>query len=427
MKSKLAIGLVLLALFGLVLGACAAPATEVPTQAPQPTEAPPPTQPPPEMVGEPYRIGFMAAITGGAAFLGEPERDAALMVIDQLEAAGGGVTGPDGVFHPVEIIIEDTEGNPDVGVALAKKFIDEDQVVVIVGGTRSPVSVPVAVSVIEEAQTPFISMASSSAIVEPVGERFWTFKTPQSNKHVAPIQVAYLQTLGVTRIGSLYVNNAFGEDSRQALQDTIVGTGIEIVAEEAFEADDTDFTAQLTKINASGAEALVVHAIPPAASTVTVQFRELGLDMPLIHNHGVGMKPFIDLAGEAANGVLFPIGKMIGAEELSDSDPQKAILLDFIADYETFSGNPRSTFAGHAWDGLQWALRCLESLPDGLSLEEQRSQCRDTIEGLSGFIGTGGIFNLSSSDHVGLSSEDMILVQVVNGEWVYLPEDQWGP
>ncbi len=310
-------------------------------------------------------------------------------------------------------------------MALAKKFIDEDEVVVIVGGTRSPVSVPVAVSVIEEAQTPFISMASSSAIVEPVSERFWTFKTPQSNKHVAPIQVAYLQTLGITQIGSLYVNNAFGEDSRQALQDTVVGTDIQIVAEEAFEADDTDFTAQLTKINASGAQALVVHAIPPAASTVTVQFRELGIDMPLIHNHGVGMVPFITLAGEAANGVLFPIGKMIGAEELPDSDPQKSVLLDFIRDYETFSGNPRSTFAGHAWDGLQWALECLRSLPDGLSLADQRAQCRDTIEGLSGFVGTGGIFNLSADDHVGLSSEDMILVQVVDGEWVYLPEELW--
>lgn len=368
----------------------------------------------------------MAAITGRAAFLGEPERDSALMIAAQLEEAGGGVTGPDGVFHPVEILIEDTEGNPDVAIALAKKFIDEDEVVIIVGGTRSPVSVPVAVAVIEEAQTPFISMASSSAIVEPVEERYWTFKTPQSNKHVAPVQVAYLQAIGVTKIASLYVNNAFGVDSRDALQDAVAGTGIEIVVEEAFEAEDTDFTAQLTKTKASDAQALVVHAIPPAASTITVQFRELGLDMPLIHNHGVGMKPFIDLAGEAANGVVFPIGKMIGAEELPDGDPQKQVLLDFIADYEAFSGNPRSTFAGHAWDGLQWALECLKSLPDGISLEEQRAQCRDTIEGLTGFIGTGGIFNLSAEDHVGLSSDDLILVKVENMEWVYFPEEEWG-
>lgn len=414
-----------LAVAALLFAACQAAATPEPTAVP-PTEAPEaePTEAP--AVGEPYKIGFMAAITGGAAFLGEPERDAALMVAEQLEAAGGGVTGPDGVFHPVEILIEDTEGNPDVAIALAKKFIDEDNVVVIVGGTRSPVSVPVAVSVIEEAQTPFVSMASSSAIVEPVAERFWTFKTPQSNKHVAPIQVAYLQALGIDKIGSLYVNNAFGEDSRQALQDSVAGAGIEIVAEEAFEAEDTDFTAQLTKIGAAGAEALVIHAIPPAASTITVQYRELGMTLPLIHNHGVGMQPFIALAGEAANGVVFPIGKMIGAEGLPDGDPQKDVLLGFVSDYESFSGNPRSTFAGHAWDGLQWALACLSSLPDGLSLQDQRSECRDAIEGLAGFVGTGGIFDLSPSDHVGLSSEDMILVEIVDGEWVYRPESEWG-
>jgi branched-chain amino acid transport system substrate-binding protein len=396
-------------LLGLLIAACAGAGTP---EAPE--------------LGGTYKIGFMAAITGRAAFLGEPERDAALMMVAQLKDAGGGVTGPDGVFHPVEILIEDTEGNPDVAITLAKKFIDQDGVVLIVGGTRSPVSVPVAVSVIESAKTPFISMASSSAIVEPVEERYWTFKTPQSNKHVAPVQVAYLQALGITKIASLYVNNAFGEDSRQALQDAIVGTDIKIVVEDAFESDDTDFTAQLTKVKASDAQALVVHAIPPAASSITVQFRELGLDIPLVHNHGVGMKPFIDLAGEAANGVVFPIGKMIAAESLSDDDPQKQLLLDFISDYEAFSGNPRSTFAGHAWDGLQWALACLKTLPDGISLEEQRAQCRDAIEGLTGFIGTGGAFNLSPTDHVGLSSNDLILVRVENQDWVYYPPAEWG-
>ncbi len=411
--------LIVLTVISLFAAACGG-GKATPTQAPAPGQTEE-TQ----KVGTTYKIGFMAAITGKAAFLGEPERDAALMVIEQLKKQGGGVVGPDGVFHPVEIIIEDTQGNPDTGIELAKKFINQDQVVVIVGGTRSPVSVPVAVSVIENANTPFISMASSSAIVEPVEERHWTFKTPQSNKHVAPLQVRYLQALGITKIASLYVNNAFGEDSRQALYDAIQGTGIEIVVEESFEADDTDFTSQLTKVKASDAQALVVHAIPPAASTITVQFRELGLDIPLIHNHGVGMKPFIDLAGEAANGVVFPIGKMIGAENLPDDDPQKPVLLQFIKDYEAFSGKQRSTFAGHAWDGLQIALKCLESLPDGISLEEQRSRCRDTIENMT-FIGTGGVFHFSPQDHVGLSSDDLIMVEVVNGDWVYLPEEEWG-
>ena len=221
----------------------------------------------------------------------------------------------------------------------------------------------------QEAEIPFISMASSSEIVEPVAERYWVFKTPQSNRHTAPWQVRYVKDKGIDKVASLYVNDAYGEDGRNAIRQAAEEAGVEIVLEETFEASDTDMTAQLTKIKASDAEALLVTGLPPAASILTKQFRELGLDMPLVHNHGIGMKPFIDLAGaENAEGVVFPIGKLVAVDALDDSDPQKAVLQQFIEDYEAYTGNPASTFAGHAWDGMQIALQAIETMPAGLSL-----------------------------------------------------------
>jgi len=76
-------------------------------------------KPPEAKSGEPvtYKIGFIAAITGGAAFLGEPERDAAAMVQEQINKQGG-IKGSDGVMHPVEIIIYDTEGSGDVAITV---------------------------------------------------------------------------------------------------------------------------------------------------------------------------------------------------------------------------------------------------------------------------------------------------------------------
>ena len=373
---------------------------------------------------ETYKIGFLAAITGGAAFLGEPERDAALMLQQQLDEQGG-IVGPDGALHKVEIIIYDTQGSGDVAIPLAKKLFDDDKVIAIVGGTRSPVSMAL-VPIMQEAEIPYVSMASSSAIVEPASEHYWVFKTPQSNKHTAPLQISYVKSLGLTKIANLYVNNAYGEDGRNAVQEAAEAAGIEIVLVETFEATDTDVTAQLTKIKASGAEALVVTAIPPGASIVTKQFRELGLDIPLIHNHGIGMKPFIALAGvEDAEGVVFPMGKLVAADGLDDSDPQKAVLLQFIEDYEAFSGNPASTFAGHSWDGLQIVFKALEVLPAGLSLEEQRAHVRDSIENMHGFIGTAGTFNLSAEDHVGLSPDDVVMARITNGDWEYFPPEKW--
>lgn len=371
-----------------------------------------------------YKIGFLAAITGGAAFLGEPERDSAVMVQKQLDAQGG-IVGPDGVVHPVKILIHDTEGEGEVTINVAKKLLSDDKVVAIVGTTRSPTSMAL-LPVMDEAEVTMISMASSGSIVEPVGERKWIFKTAQSNKHTAPWQVKYAKTKGLTKIASFYVNNAYGEDGAAAIRDAARAEGLEIILEETFGDADKDMTAQLTKLRASEAQALLVTAIPPAASIVTKQFREMGLTIPIIHNHGIGMKPFIALSGEeVAEGVVFPMGKMVAASGLDDSDPQKQVLLDFMRDYEESSGTPPSTFAGHAWDALQLTLKALEKLPEGLSLEEQRTRLRDEFEGVQGFAGTGGVFNLSAGDHVGLSPDDVVMARITNGDWEYFPPEKW--
>jgi branched-chain amino acid transport system substrate-binding protein len=311
-----------------------------------------------------------------------------------------------------------------VAIPLAKKLIDDDKVSVIVGGTRSPVSLAL-VPIMQEAEIPYLSMASSSEIVEPVSERYWVFKTPQSNRHTAPWQIRYAKEKGFDQVASLYVNNAYGEDGRNAIREAAEAEGIEIVLEETFEASDTDMTSQLTKVKASDARALLVTGLPPAASIITKQFRELGLDIPLVHNHGIGMKPFIDLAGvEYAEGVLFPMGKLVAVDSLDDSDPQKAVLQDFIADYEAFTGNPSSTFAGHAWDGLYLALEAMKTMPAGLPLEEQRQYIRDALEEIT-FVGTGGVFNYSPEDHVGLSADDVVMVRITDGEWEYFPPEEW--
>jgi branched-chain amino acid transport system substrate-binding protein len=372
----------------------------------------------------PYKIGFLVAATGSSSLLGEPERDAAAMLQEQLDAQGG-IAGPDGTRHPVEILIYDTQGSGDTAITLAKKLINDEGVVAIVGTTISPEAMAL-LPVIEEAETPLISMASSGAIVSPVAERHWVFKSAQSNEHTAPSQVRYAAALGVERIANVYVNNAYGEDGAIAIRDAAAEAGIEIVLEETFDAADTDMTAQLTKLRASGAEALLVTAIPPAAAILTKQFREMGISMPIIHNHGIGMKSFIDLCGASvAEGVVFPMGKVIAADLLADDDPQKPVLTQFVADYTAAGGAQGLHFAGHAWDGIMMVARALETMPAGLSLAEQRAHVRDALEATSGFAGIGGMFNLSAEDHVGLSPDDIVMVRVTNGEWEYFAPERW--
>jgi branched-chain amino acid transport system substrate-binding protein len=400
----------------VVLAGCAPAATPAPPAAPAEAGG--------ENVGSPYKIGVVVSVTGGGSTLGEPQRDTAVMLQKQLDAQGG-VVSPDGVRHPIQLLIHDTEGKGDVAVPVAKKLVDDDKVVAIIGPSISPVAMAL-IPVLQEAQVPNISMASSSEIVTPVSERHWIFKVAQSNEHTAPWQVKYVAAKGMTRIANLYVNNAYGEDGAAAIRRTAAEEGVEIVLEETFDAADTDMTAQITKIKASGAEGVLITAIPPAAAIFTKQYRELGVDLPLLHNSGVAMKSFIDLAGASnVEGVIFPMGKLVAADALSDDDPQKAVLQQFITDYGAATGNPPSTFAAHAWDAIQIIAAGLATLPDGLTIEEQRAQLRDAIESTQGFVGVDGVFSFAPDDHVGLSTDDVVLARITNGDWGYFPPEAW--
>lgn len=368
--------------------------------------------------GEPYKIGFFFSVTGPTSSLGIPERDTAMMLVEQVNQ-GGGLPGPDGKLHSIEAIFEDDQSDSTKAVLAVKKLIEVDGVPVIIGGTGSPASVAV-IDTVTEAKIPFISMAAASAIVQPIEERYWVFKTPQMNLPVAEVQADWMEAKGITRIASLGVNNAFGADSIEAMKEVATERGLEIVYEGTFEPGDTDFSAQLTQAAGSNAQVLLVHATPAEGAPLTVQFRDFGLEMPIVHNHGIGNATFIELAVDAAEGVLFPIGKLLVAEDLPDSDPQKEALVQYIADYGDYTGGARpSTFGGHAWDGVQMAYSALQAVgPDPAAI-------RDHLEGLENFVGISGVFNVSPTDHNGIGKESLVLVKIEAGNWVYIPPEEY--
>ena len=134
-----------------------------------------------------------------------------------------------------------------------------------------------------------------------------------------------------------------------------------------------------------------------------------------------------ELEEDAAEEVVFPCGRLMIADLLPDADPQKAVLQKYIADYIAFTdGEPISTFGGHGWDAIMWALEGLESLKEGLSLTERRAAVRDYVEGnIKNWPGTGGVFNITPDDHLGLTYDDLTFVKVTNGTWAYYPPEDW--
>jgi len=340
-----------------------------------------------------YKVGAIFSITGPGSSLGIPERDTALMLEADINAKGG-IKGPDGKLHPLKIVIYDDASDETKAVLAAKKLIDEDKVTAIVGTTLSGTSLAI-LDTVQKAEVPLVSCAAAIKIVEPTAERKWIFKTPQSDFLIVGVLVDYLKAKGLTKVGWLNVDYAFGQLGWIEFEKAAQKAGLTIAANEKFGQKDVDMTAQLTRVKAANPQAVIIWSIPPSASLATKNYADLGMTMPLFQSHGVGNKTFIQLAGPASNGVVFPAGKLLVAEQLPDGDAQKAVLLAYAREFEAKYG-PRNTFGGHAWDAVQIVAKALEKAGT------DRAGVRSAIEGTRNFVGITGVFDFSASDHNGL-------------------------
>jgi len=350
---------------------------------------------------ETVKIGAILAVTGGASFLGAPEAKTIEMLAEQINADGG-ING-----RQIELIIKDSAANPEKAISFAKQLIEEDKVIAIIGPSTSGETMQIK-DLCETYKTPLVSCAAAEAIVNPVAS--YVFKTPQKDSYVAELIFQTMNSMGITKIGVVAANSGFGNAGKGQLEKYAPQYGIEIALAETYDRAATDLTAVLTKIKAQDVQAVVNWSIVPAQAIVPKNMKQLGMDIPLFQSHGFGNIQYVIAAGEAANGIIFPAGRLLVAEELPDSNPQKATLVAYKDAYESRYDEPASTFGGHAYDALSIIVEAAKNA-DSLSRED----LRNAIEGLTGFPGTGGIFNFSPEDHNGLGMDSLTILTVKNG------------
>jgi branched-chain amino acid transport system substrate-binding protein len=143
--------------------------------------------------------------------------------------------------------------------------------------------------------------------------------------------------------------------------------------------------------------------------------KQIGLDVPLFQSHGFGNIKYVEAAGAAAEGIIFPAGRLLVSDVLPDDDPHKAVLVKYKSDYESKYDEDASTFGGHASDALLILVKAIETA--GVDSEK----VRDTIENMQGFVGTGGIFNFSAEDHNGLGMDAFVMLTVKDGKFAKSP------
>jgi branched-chain amino acid transport system substrate-binding protein len=354
---------------------------------------------------DPYKIGGVFAITGPSSFLGDPEKKSLEMVIDEINSQGG-VDG-----HPLEAVIYDTEGDPTKTVLAANKLISKDGVLAIIGPSLTPTTLAI-VPVAEKEKVPLISCAAGIKITDPV--KPWVFKTAQSDVLAVAAIYQHMKQKGIKKIGILTVENAFGESGKEQLTAQAPQFGIEIVQADSFGAKDTDMTAQLTKIRSAQPDALVCWGTNPGPAVVAKNVKQMNMKIPLYQSHGVASPKFLELAGDAAEGIFLPTGKILVAKQLPDSDPQKVVLTKYINDFEKRFQMPVSGFGGYAFDAMNLLAKAMKGT------EGNKEKIRDALEKITGHVGVTGTFNFTPQDHNGLGADAFVMVQIQNGDWKLL-------
>jgi branched-chain amino acid transport system substrate-binding protein len=352
---------------------------------------------------QPIRIGAFLSVTGPAAFLGDPEQKTLELYVEKLNAAGG-LLG-----RKLELVAYDSAGDAEKARGFVKRLIEQDKVDVLVGGSTTGETMA-AVPLAEAAGMPFISLAGAVVIVEPVKK--WVFKTPHTDRMACEKIFVDMRARGLKRAALISGAGGFDRSMRAECLKVAGKHGVEIAADETYGAGDTDMTAQLAKIKASGVQAVLNAGFGQGPAIVTKNYRQLGLALPLYQSHGVASKQYVSLSGEAAEGVRLPAAALLVADTLPDADPQKKVVVSYKRDYEARYKQEVSTFGGHAYDGLMLAVEAMRRAGS-----TDKAKVRDALEATRGYVGTGGVVNMSAQDHMGLDLSAFRMLEVRKGDW----------
>ncbi len=355
------------------------------------------------------KVGVNVSATGPAASLGIPERNTFPLMPQTI---GG---------KKVQFIVLDDASDTTTAVKNARKLISEDKVDVIVGSTITPNSLAM-IDVAAENETPMISMAASSRIVEPVdAKRRWVFKTPQNDQQMALVIVSHMLGQGVKSVGFIGFADAYGEGWWNEFSKIAETRGIKVVGNERYQRNDTSVTGQVLKLISAKPDAILIAGSGTPAALPQKTLKERGYAGKIYQTHGVANNDFLRVCGKDCEGTFLPAGPVLVSEQLANDHPVKKSAVAYVEAYEKAHGKGSvSTFGAHAWDTgilLQAAIPvALKKAQPGT--KEFRAALRDALEGVKNTPGAHGIFNMTANDHLGLDQRAAVMIQIRDGKWV---------
>jgi branched-chain amino acid transport system substrate-binding protein len=352
------------------------------------------------------RIGTILSVSGPAAFLGQDMKDGAQLAVDEINASGG-IDG-----RKIEWTFYDSQSHTQQAIAEARRLISSDGVEMIVGGgSMSGIALAMA-PMAEAAKIPFISTEGASAIVNPVADRRWVFKSTVDDYLVLHRAADYFEKKGLRKIALLADTSGFGQGAVEQLKIVAKERQLEAIYE-SFAPSDTDLVPQLGRIRDAGAQAILCWTVTPAGVLFLKQAQQLGLDqkLTLIHSYGFVAGKYMELAGTAADNLLLLSQKFVVGDQLPDADPVKPKIEVLTASFKRRFERTPNQFVAQTYDAINLARIALSA--GGTD----REKVRGALEGIRDYQCASGIFSFSPDRHSGLGKNNIVLVNWANGRF----------
>ncbi len=358
------------------------------------------------------KVGIIVSATGPAASLGIPQRNTAAIM--PTEIAG----------KTVEYIVLDDASDTTTAVKDMHKLIDENHVDLVIGPSVTPNALALT-DLAAESGTPVISMAASVAIVTPMdAKKSWIFKTPQNDSLMASAVVQHMASHGVKTVAFIALTDSYGQSWITETTKLCDKAGIKIVASETYQPTDTSATGQVLRIVEAHPDAVLVASRGTPAVMPQKALKERGYAGTIYQTHGVANNDFLRVGGRDVDGTIVPVGPVLVASQLPDSNPIKKVALEYVHAYEAKYGpGSVATFGAHAWDA---DLLLQRALPDALKAAapgtpQFRQALRDSLENVHDLVISQGVMNITKSDHAGLDERARVLVTIDQGKWKLIP------
>ena len=332
-----------------------------------------PTAPPMEDAGGEISVGVVLPLTGHLASAGELMKqgfDLALSEINDVQLGN----------PQFKFIIEDDMSTPEGAVAAFNKLIHEDGVSIIIGPASSTAT-RAAFPIAGENQIVAISPTSGERGLSAISD--FVFRIPLTTDVVVPkgIEVTYAK-LDYQRVATMYdETDGFSTDRDAALQEAFAAKDIEVLTTEAFRSGDTDFSAQLTRIQALNPDAIFVSALPPEKPGILIKAHELGISVPIIVSSVTNVE--VAAAGAAAEGVITFIDWL----PTDDTPGNQA----FVQNYNALYRMEPNAFAAASYAALYILAEAIKNAPSTDS-----ASIRDALANISDFDTIFGKFSFNA-------------------------------